>query len=217
MTGFEGFTDSADAPFYRSGAMTPEATWAEAAARLARVLDDVVTNSRSQPITTSRVCGWHRAVFVTTFPADAGRLRGDGESIAFAVTAGEQGPLLLRGVLGRAELQSRLDRACAAFNNDAGRLVGERDLDVEQAVAAASELYLSVLEVHPFVDGNLRAAFIAFAAALRTFRLPLVRFGRVLPRHDAAVAAGLRVDAQRQRAAFGQLVLELLSTELPFS
>lgn len=44
MTGFEGFTDSVDAPFYRSGAMTPEATWAEAAARLARVLDDVVTH-----------------------------------------------------------------------------------------------------------------------------------------------------------------------------
>jgi fido (protein-threonine AMPylation protein) len=217
MTGFEGFTDSVDAAFYRSGAMTPEATWADAAARLARVLDDVVTNPRQRPITTSRVCGWHRAVFLTTFPADAGRLRGDGEASAFTVTASEQAPLLLHGVLGLADLRSRLDGACAAFNRAAERLIAERDLDVEQAAAAASELYLSVLEVHPFVDGNLRAAFIAFTAALRIFGLPLVRFGKALGRHDAAVAAGLRVDAQRQRGAFGELVLELLSAELPFS
>jgi hypothetical protein len=156
--------------------------------------------------------------FLTTFPADAGRLRGDGEASAFTVMAGEHAPVLLRGVLGRAALHSRLDSACAAFNGAAERLVAERDLDVEQAAgAAAAELYLSVLEVHPFIDGNLRAAFISFTAALRALRLPLVRFGRVLARHDAAIAAGLRVDAQRQRGAFGELVLELLSAELPFS
>jgi len=177
--------------------MTPEATWAEAAARLARVLDDVVSHPRQQPITTSRVCDWHRAVFLTTFPADAGRLCGDGEASAFTVTAGEHAPLLLRRVLGQAELRSRFDAACATFNDAAERLIAERDLDVEQAAAAASELYLSVLEVHPFVDGNLRAAFIAFTAALRSFGLavscacsPERRFGSMLLRFRGLASWG---------------------------
>lgn len=81
--GFEGFKESPDAPFYRSGAMSPQETWAEATRRLTRVLEAATIDAerRATPITVERVCGWHRAIFLTTFESHAGRMREDHESV----------------------------------------------------------------------------------------------------------------------------------------
>jgi hypothetical protein len=77
-TGFEGFSESPEAPFHCTAGRSPAATWAEAESRLVRVLEGLgaVPSTRLPAMTTDRIIRWHKAIFVSTFPIDAGRLRG---------------------------------------------------------------------------------------------------------------------------------------------
>jgi len=63
-----------------------------------------------------------------------------------------------------------------------------------QALAPPAALYVAVLRVHPFIDGNLRAAFVALQVALRSIGLPGVAFVRVRERHDEAIGWAVRGD-----------------------
>jgi hypothetical protein len=113
MKGFEGFKDSPEAPFYRAGAMSAEATWAEASRRLVRVLRSAVAEAQHRPgaITAERICAWHRAILLTTFERDAGRVRADDEPVEFGVpieTAHELHDLPIRGTLGRCAIMHEL-------------------------------------------------------------------------------------------------------------
>jgi hypothetical protein len=46
---------------------------------------------RATPMAVERICGWHRAIFLTTFESHAGRVREDHESVEFGV------PVEIRG------------------------------------------------------------------------------------------------------------------------
>jgi hypothetical protein len=118
MRGFEGFSDSPDAPFYRSGAKSSQATWAEATRRLGLVLESAIADAERRPtlMTVERVCGWHRAIFLTTFPRDAGRVRDDHEPVSFGVPLEFEGEMRnspIHGVLPRSAILERLSVACA--------------------------------------------------------------------------------------------------------
>jgi fido (protein-threonine AMPylation protein) len=172
MKGFGGFRDAPEPPFYRSGAMSSEATWAEATRRLTRVLRSAVVEAERRPpvMTAEQICGWHRAIFLTTFGDDAGRVREDYEPVEFGVPIevnGEPRDTPIRGTLGRSAIFEELRVACEIFNVSAAALRGrEGAANAVEGVIPAAELYAAILKTHPFVDGNLRAAYVALIVEL---------------------------------------------------
>jgi fido (protein-threonine AMPylation protein) len=75
---------------------------------------------------------------------------------------------------------------------------------------SAGRLYATILAVHPFVDGNLRAAFVALHAALLAVGIPRVAFGEVLAEHDLALGWATRSDDSRTIEPLAALMVELL-------
>lgn len=217
MKGFEGFKDSSEAPFYRAGAMSAEATWAEASRRLARVLRSAVTEAQRRPgsITAERICAWHRAIFLTTFEHDAGRVRADDEPVEFGVpieTDDELHDLPIRGTIGRSAIVHELRLACEAFNTSAAALRDrERTVEMAEGVEPAAALYTAILKTHPFVDGNLRAAYVALIVGLASVGLPAVDFRAMLDRHDECLGSAMRSDARQTIDPLVQLIVELMS------
>jgi fido (protein-threonine AMPylation protein) len=217
MKGFEGFRDSPEAPFYRAGAMSAEATWAEATRRLARILRSAAAEAQRRPgaLAAERVCTWHRAIFLTTFERDAGRVRADDEPVEFGVPVriGEElRDVPVRGTLGSNAIMNELRLACEAFNASVSAL-SEREWSIEPAegVEPAAALYSAILKTHPFVDGNLRAAYVALIAALASVGLPAIDFRPVLDRHDECLGWAMRDDADRTIDPLVQLIVELMS------
>jgi fido (protein-threonine AMPylation protein) len=213
MSGFEGFQDSSDAPFYRSGAMTPQATWAEANDRLVRLLDSV-REGMSAPITVERICRWHRSIFVTTFARDAGRIRADHEPVWFSVPVdlpGGAGRRVVQGAEGQHEIRRQLAAACSAFEQLADRVrTDTASTSVSEAVTPSVALYVAILRIHPFVDGNLRAAFVALQVALQAVGIPAVSFGRHRARHDEALGHAMPGGRAENLGPLVELVLDIL-------
>jgi fido (protein-threonine AMPylation protein) len=200
--------------------MSAEETWLEAANRLRRVLADVEDEARRRPVamTGDRICRWHRAIFLTTFERDAGRPRSDHEPVWFVVKVklGERpmGRRLIEGTSGRSEIERQLEVACERFDA-VRRSIDERRAatPVKEAIGIVTGLYVDLLRIHPFVDGNLRAAFVALQAGLRSLRLPGVSFGRVLDRHDEAIGWAIRDDEYETEEPLTDLILELIALD----
>jgi fido (protein-threonine AMPylation protein) len=217
MSGFEDFRDAPEAPFYRSGAMSSEDTWAEATRRLTRVLDAAVADAERRPgaVTAERICAWHRAIFLTTFEPHAGRVRDDHESVEFGLPVeidGETRELSLRGTQGRSAILEELRVGCERFNASTTAL-RERDgtVKVAEGVVPAAELYTAILATHPFVDGNLRAAFVALTVSLVSVGLPAVDFRSVLDHHDECLGWAMQDGMGRTVDPLVQLIIALMA------
>jgi hypothetical protein len=68
-----------------------------------------------------------------------------------------------------------------------------------------------VAGTHPFVDGNLRASWIAFQAALLSLELPIIQFPD-LDAHDRAMDTALRVDANQSYVPLAELVENIVKS-----
>jgi fido (protein-threonine AMPylation protein) len=184
---FRGFRDDNESPFFCAAGHTPEETWDISVDRLAHLLVDLGPLADAGPIemSTQLLCSWHREIFATLFPDNAGRLRslrdGRREHVYFGV--GNRG---YRGTTPR-ELPRRLDKICAEFNTAAAENRASPDSDTYSAVHASGRLYAKVLRAHPWVDGNLRGTYVALDAALLTLGLPPVQFND-LALHDELLA-----------------------------
>jgi fido (protein-threonine AMPylation protein) len=217
MKGFEGFRDSSEAPFYRAGAMSAEATWTEATGRLARILGSAAAEAQRRPgmLAAERVCAWHRAIFLTTFERDAGRVRADDEPVEFGVpmrVGDELRDVPVRGTLGRLAIMHELRLACEAFDANVAALRDcERTVETAEGVEPATALYIAILKTHPFVDGNLRAAYVALTVGLASVGLPAIDFRPVLDRHDECLGWAMRSDAHQTIDPLVQLIVELMS------
>jgi hypothetical protein len=66
------------------------------------------------------------------------------------------------------------------------------------------------LKAHPFVDGNLRAAYVALIAGLASVSLPAVDFRTVIERHDQCLGWALRNDALQTIDPLVELIVELI-------
>lgn len=66
------------------------------------------------------------------------------------------------------------------------------------ALRTAAELYAALLRIHPFEDGNLRAAFPALQGALTSLGAAPVHFEQAVAEHNEAVGWALRPE-QEQR------------------
>ena len=166
---FEQFRDEPDSAFYRASVRTPEQTWDEirdrvgivAAEAAALALDDAALRPEI-------VLGWHRRIFETTFPADAGRIRSRREAITYGYLAGSKDAPVNktgRGTRARALLR-RLRKVCSEFNEAAAEAERSGDSPLVDATFPAARLYAKLLSAHPFEDGNGRACYVALQFAL---------------------------------------------------
>jgi fido (protein-threonine AMPylation protein) len=72
-------------------------------------------------------------------------------------------------------------------------------------------LYAAILKTHPFLDGNLRAAYVALIVGLASVELPVVDFQAVLDRHDECLGWAMREDSQRTIDPLARLIVELVA------
>jgi fido (protein-threonine AMPylation protein) len=193
---FRGFRDDEESPFFCAARRTPEETWDISVNRLAGIIETLGALAAAGPIEMSPalLCSWHREIFGELFGNDAGRLRWrrgrDPEHVYFDANVSTRQPRDIRRYRGTAprKLPRRLGKICAEFNTAAAEIRACADTGSFDAVHAATRLYVKLLRAHPFVDGNLRAAYVALDAALLTFGLPPVQFTD-LARHDELLGA----------------------------
>lgn len=181
---FRGFRDHSESPFFRAPGHTPEETWEISVDRLAALLASLEPLAAAGPIGMSAdlLCSWHRDIFGALFPEHAGRLRGyrqgEWEQVFFGGHVGTRRSLRIREYRGThpRKLRNRLDDICAEFNAAAATIRESSPTDTFSAVYAATRFYVKLLRAHPWIDGNLRAVFVALNAGLLTLDLPPVEF-----------------------------------------
>lgn len=166
---FEQFRDEPDSDFYRAPGRTPEQTWHEVRDRVGIVAVEAAALALDDAtLTPEIVLGWHRRIFETTFPSDAGRTRSGRNAITYGYVAGSKDAPVNktgRGTRARA-LPRRLRKVCNEFNEAAAEAEGSRDSQLLDATFPAARLYAKLLSAHPFNDGNGRACYVALQFAL---------------------------------------------------
>jgi fido (protein-threonine AMPylation protein) len=166
---FEQFRDEPDSDYYQALDRTPEQTWQEVRARVGLVAAEAVELALEDATLTPRLlCIWHRRIFETTFPEDAGRLRSRRGMATYGYVVGPKDAAVNktgRGTRPRA-LPRRLGRACEEFNRTATDLQNAEAPRLIDVTLPASRLYAKLLSAHPWSDGNGRACYVALQFAL---------------------------------------------------
>jgi fido (protein-threonine AMPylation protein) len=215
---FKIFADHEESPFYRAGAKTPEETWDEVHTCGVGAINDVRARveAGAVPVEPELIAHWHRLIFHTTFPADAGRFRwkredGKWEDVFFGVSVGTAQTRRRRPAKGAHpnRIRTRLDVICEQFNRHVAEAHAAEIATLGSSTAASARLYARVLNVHPFVDGNLRAAFVTLQYALRVLDLPMVEFPDI-PEHNDALDLALRIDRHQTYDPLGSLLERII-------
>ena len=203
---FDDFADHPDSAFYVAEGLSPEETNREIVASMDRVLLGIIELQHAGqviPLSTDALCDWHRGIFMSTFPEDAGTLRwktgaGVWETVTFGVGVGTR---MTRRILGRQgapprATRRRLDRIFRSYAQDLARASSD-GITLRDAALSATHVYAKSLSVHAFVDGNLRASFVALQATLLNYGLPPVVF-KDLEAHDDHLDRALRPGGRKQ-------------------
>jgi fido (protein-threonine AMPylation protein) len=179
---FERFRDEPDSDFYEAPRRSPEETWQEIRSRVGLTAAQAISLALADAdLTPALLCEWHRRIFETTFPGQAGRLRtGRGLTTYGYVVGPRNSPVDKTGRgTGARKLPGRLRKICEEFNQAAGDLGDATEPRLLDSTLPAARLYAKLLSVHPWWDGNGRAAYVALQFAL-------VRLGAIvvsLPDH----------------------------------
>jgi fido (protein-threonine AMPylation protein) len=195
-SGYPRYRDNEGSRFYRAGRSSPEETWQALGDELGRVLNDAEEAFWRKPLRmdAERVRWWHGAIFARHFPHDGGRFRQ--ERAFFGVMMPSGGMRQLAGVAPEA-IRHELSAVCASFNQCVEAFSDSAASELMDCTRAAGALYVDILRVHPFADGNHRTSFVALSSALWSFGLPNVRFvdDAEMIAHDDAVTGALLSDA----------------------
>lgn len=200
---FAGFSDRPESPFYLSKGVSAVETWDRSVDSMAALLLELpaVVHEPGFQVTADLLCHWHDRIFGDLFPSEAGRLRwrkaGEWEHVFFGGNVGtvrSRRTKEYRGVHPK-KLRKRVEEICTEFNEARIYLIdaGPGSISIDDATYAVARLYAKLLRVHPWVDGNLRVAFVALHAALLSLDLPRVMFPD-LERHDDLIGIAFRND-----------------------
>jgi len=90
-------------------------------------------------------------------------------------------------------IPGELAAVCASFNSQVGAVADVDAASVLDRTRPVAALYAGTLRVHPFADGNHRAAFVALSAAMWSLGLPNAEFEEddELTAHDQALVSAL--------------------------
>lgn len=199
---FAGFRDRPESPFYCSKAISAVETWDRSVDSMAVLLLELsaIVHEPGFQFTTELLCHWHGRIFGDLFPDEAGRLRwrkaGEWEHVFFGGNVGTVRSRRTKeywGVHPR-KLRTRVEEICEEFNEDRAGLMEEPGwASLNEATYAVARLYAKLLRAHPWVDGNLRVAFVTLHAALLSLDLPRVMFPDLV-RHDDLIGVAFRND-----------------------
>ncbi len=220
LSSFEVFRDTSDSAFYETDGRSPQETWVEIVSGMERALAwGVELALARRQVTPEWIGEVHRLIFGGTFPADAGRFRGmlpngTPEEGWFGITVAASQTARIQPKKGAhpKRIVENLDRACLEFDNSAAEIrSGLVDPAVRNATTACAKLYAKIVNIHPFVDGNLRAAYVSLQASLLALELPLVQFDD-LDGHDEAIDRALRVDGDQSYVPLASLIEEIIKS-----
>lgn len=208
------FRDRPESAFYASGRLTPQETFNAAEENIRAGLIGVRNRfpGRRLRMDHERLTRYHRSIFGKLFTEfeGAGRYRQGHEPTQFAVPVRRPSKWTAEAVRGSPydRIRSELNEVFAAWDARIDQAQGRR-IPPREALLAVAELYTGILRIHPFVDGNHRASFMTYAAAMWSFDIPLVRFRDAgeMRAHDRAVAPALLPD-QRDSRPFAGLLLK---------
>lgn len=200
--GFVEFRDEEDAPFYESSLPRfagAEATAAEVLERFSAVVFGVMDSASRRPLRMGHddLVRWHKAIFATTFPHQAGQVRPG--PTWFGVRWREHGRLHGRMIAGAdpTHIRPEMRAAFAVYNAELeGRAPQHRS--TRDALTAAATLYTDLLHIHPFEDGNLRASFPALQGALMSLGTAAVNFEDAVAAHDEAIGWALHPESEKR-------------------
>jgi fido (protein-threonine AMPylation protein) len=155
-----------------------------------------------------RLVADHRALVGDLFPEDAGRFRwkhgGEWETGPFGIGVGTGAATRVRPVRGshprkiRVKLADEFRRFHEGRKELEGRSSAGEEVGAREAAFLAGRLYVRLLKIHPFVDGNLRTAYLSLQAALLTLGLPGVEFPPDEVRHNEALIVAMAPGGRRQ-------------------
>jgi fido (protein-threonine AMPylation protein) len=220
LSSFEVFRDASESAFYAADGRSPQDTWVEIVAGMERSLAWGVELAQArQQVTPEWIGEAHRLIFEGTFPAEAGRFRamsanGAPEEVWFGITVGASQTSRMQQKKGAhpKRIVENLDRACLEFDNSAADIRSAMVAPtVRTAATACAKLYAKIVNIHPFVDGNVRAAYVSLQASLLALELPLVQFDD-LDRHDEAIDRALRVDGDQSYVPLASLIEEIVTS-----
>jgi len=208
VSDFAGFRDRPESPFYCAEGMSPVETWDRSVDAMAALLLELpaIVGMPSFRFDPELLCRWHGRIFGDLFPEDAGRLRwrkeGEWEHVYFGGNVGTVRSRRTRQYRGvdPQRLRGRIEEICREFSEARRGLIDAEPgtSSIEQATYAVARLYSKLLRAHPWVDGNLRVAFVALHAALLSLDLPRVMFPD-LELHDDLVGIAFRGDNEPYR------------------
>ncbi len=170
------------------------------------VAANVLAWSERLPLTRELILQMHEGIFTPVFgngtlgyrsPPNRGEhCEDDGVEYPIMVLRGEQPELVARLGARSKQVAKRVRKTCEAFELAVPHALG----DIDDAALTLAQLYVRLIRIHPFVDGNGRTAWAAMQFAAGRVGFPFVQS---TPTLEARLALG---DAIRNGNNIGRLV-----------
>jgi fido (protein-threonine AMPylation protein) len=218
---FNRFHDEPGSPFYQAVDMSPEETWAEIVRGVENALVEICERRAAGRISLepTLIARWHEEIFESTFPQDAGRFRGklpngEWEHVSFGIHVGTAKTRRVADAKGShpTRIHENIDRACQQYGVVLGDLlVGRTVMPLKDATFACARFYAKLCSIHPFIDGNLRTAFVALQAGLLNFDLPAIEFP-IYEDHATCLDIALRIDQRQSYEPLAELIEHVLKS-----
>ena len=207
---FADFHDHPESSFYRSEALglNPVETWEHLVVRMDALIAQVQARFSVEvpfEISFELLCFWHEEIFRESFPEDAGRPRGrregEWEHVFFGADIGTVRSRRVKQIRGASpwKIRDLTRHACReatrSISTIQSQLLAGHEPDFDEAIYAVARMYAKVLRIHPWVDGNLRTAFVALQGALSALDLATIEL-KDLARHDDMMGIAFQGDDQ---------------------
>lgn len=170
-TSFEGFEEKEESDYHEAPGLNASETWARVAEELGRVSAlTTLEGHRDHQIEVVDIELIHKGIFEPVFGDKTLGFRSRrNQGVQFPIVLGtkeEPHPKIRRGTGGK-QVKKRLENALAAFERDVGSLEASGRPALRDAAGAAVRLYVKVIGIHPFFDGNGRTGWAVFSYALQ--------------------------------------------------
>jgi fido (protein-threonine AMPylation protein) len=206
---FSESLDHPDSPFCTAEGLSADETWNEARQEMKVLLTRLAGLSADQvEVSVEFLLEAHGEIFGGLFPDDAGRFRRDYgswcEDGSFGVGTGSGPASESRNFVGTSprQIETKLSKEFGRFHEARTQLINRSEAGEKPALLDATfpagRLYARILRIHPFVDGNLRAAFVILQAGLLSLNLPAIEFDGKQREHDQALITAFEPGGRRQ-------------------